>query len=94
MISAARSELGRYLRTETVGGSILLIAAAVAVLWANSPLSDAYTTLRDWQIGPSAMHLNLSLGTWAQDGLLAIFFFVAGLELKRELVVGELADRK
>lgn len=94
MISAARSELGRYLRTETVGGSILLIAAAVAVLWANSPLSDAYTTLRDWQIGPSAIHLNLSLGTWAQDGLLAIFFFVAGLELKRELVVGELADRK
>ncbi|NKS80668.1 Na+/H+ antiporter NhaA [Rhodococcus hoagii] len=94
MISAARSELGRYLRTETVGGSILLIAAAVAVLWANSPLSDAYTTLRDWQIGPSAIHLDLSLGTWAQDGLLAIFFFVAGLELKRELVVGELADRK
>ena len=94
MISAARSELARYLRTETVGGSILLIAAAVAVLWANSPLSDAYTSLRDWQVGPSALHLNLTLGTWAQDGLLAVFFFVAGLELKRELVVGELADRK
>ncbi|PTR22153.1 sodium/proton antiporter (NhaA family) [Rhodococcus sp. OK519] len=94
MISAARSELGRYLRTETVGGSILLIAAAVALVWANSPLSDAYFDLRDWQIGPSALHLNLSVGTWAQDGLLAIFFFVAGLELKRELVVGELADRK
>lgn len=94
MISAARSELARYLRTETVGGSILLIAAAVAVLWANSPFADAYTALRDWQVGPSALHLNLSLGTWAQDGLLAVFFFVAGLELKRELVVGELADRK
>ncbi|MGF7123121.1 Na+/H+ antiporter NhaA [Rhodococcus sp. AG1013] len=94
MISAARSELARYLRTETVGGSILLIAAALAVLWANSPFADAYTSLRDWQIGPAAIHLNLSLGTWAQDGLLAIFFFVAGLELKRELVVGELADRK
>jgi len=94
LISAARSELARYLRTETVGGSILLIAAAVAVLWANSPLSDAYTALRDWQVGPSALHLDLTLGTWAQDGLLAVFFFVAGLELKRELVVGELADRK
>ncbi|MDH6284389.1 Na+/H+ antiporter NhaA [Prescottella agglutinans] len=94
MIVAARSELARYLRTETVGGSILLIAAAVAVLWANSPFVDAYTALRDWAVGPSALHLHLTLGTWAQDGLLAIFFFVAGLELKRELVVGELADRK
>ncbi|QCQ93475.1 Na+/H+ antiporter NhaA [Rhodococcus sp. SGAir0479] len=94
MISAARSELARYLRIETVGGSILLIAAALAVLWANSPLSGAYESLRDRQIGPSAIHLDLTLGTWAQDGLLAIFFFVAGLELKRELVVGELADRK
>ncbi|WP_305093673.1 Na+/H+ antiporter NhaA [Prescottella sp. R16] len=94
MTTAARTDLGRYLRTETVGGSILLIAAAVAVIWANSPFSDAYTALRDWQIGPSALHLNLSLGTWAQDGLLAVFFFVAGIELKRELVIGELADRK
>lgn len=94
MISQVRSELSRYLRTETVGGSILLIAAAVALLWANSAWSDAYFSLRDFQVGPSALHLNLSLGTWAQDALLAVFFFVAGLELKRELVVGELSDRK
>lgn len=94
MITQVRSELSRYLRTETVGGSILLIAAAVAVLWANSAWSDAYFSLRDFQVGPSALHLNLSLGTWAQDALLAVFFFVAGLELKRELVVGELSDRK
>lgn len=94
MTAPLRSELSRYLRTETVGGTILLVAAAVAIVWANSPMSDAYVALRDWQIGPSALHLDLTLGTWAQDGLLAVFFFVAGLELKRELVVGELADRK
>jgi NhaA family Na+:H+ antiporter len=94
VISTLRSELSRYLRTETVGGSILLIAAAVALIWVNSPFGESYIALRDFQIGPSALHLDLSLGTWAQDGLLAVFFFVAGLELKRELVVGELADRK
>ncbi|RZL74383.1 MAG: Na+/H+ antiporter NhaA [Rhodococcus sp. (in: high G+C Gram-positive bacteria)] len=94
MTQPLRSELSRYLRTETVGGSILLVAAAVALIWANSPVSDSYFALRDWEIGPTALHLNLTVGTWAQDGLLAVFFFVAGLELKRELVVGELADRK
>ncbi|GAA4481635.1 Na+/H+ antiporter NhaA [Rhodococcus olei] len=94
MIQQLRSELSRYLRTETVGGSILLVAAAIALIWANSPWSGAYTTLSDHVIGPSALHLNLSVADWVQDGLLAIFFFVAGLELKRELVVGELADRR
>ncbi|MEV0947368.1 Na+/H+ antiporter NhaA [Rhodococcus sp. NPDC049939] len=89
-----RSELSRYLRTETIGGSILLVAAAAALVWANSPFSESYFALRDWQIGPEALHLDLSIGTWAQDGLLAVFFFVAGMELKRELVVGELADRQ
>lgn len=94
MIQTLRSELSRYLRTETVGGSILLAAAAIALIWANSPWADAYTGLRDFQLGPSALHLHLTVGAWVQDGLLAVFFFVAGLELKRELVVGELSDRK
>ncbi len=94
MIQPLRSELTRYLRTETVGGAILLVAAAVAVIWANSPVAASYAAVRDFAIGPSAIHLDLSIGSWAQDGLLAVFFFVAGLELKRELVVGELADRK
>ena len=88
------TSLARFLRTETVGGSLLLLAAALALIWVNSPLGDSYTALRDFQIGPESLHLHLSLGTWAKDGLLAVFFFVAGLELKRELVVGELADRK
>lgn len=94
MTAPRSSELARYLRTETVGGTLLLAAAAIALIWVNSPWADSYTGLRDLQIGPEALHLDLTIGTWAQDGLLAVFFFVAGLELKRELVVGELADRR
>lgn len=88
------TELARYLRTETVGGAALLLAAAIALVWVNSPVGGSYEALRDFAVGPSALHLNLTVGTWAQDGLLAVFFFVAGIEVKRELVVGELSDRK
>ena len=87
-------EFARFLRTETVGGTLLLIATAVALVWANSPLRDIYTAVRDYRFGPTALHLDLTVGTWTSDGLLAVFFFVAGLELKRELVLGELSDRK
>lgn len=79
-----------FLRTETIGGMILLGATAAALVVANSPLGDAYVALRDTEIGPAALHLHLSVGEWATDGLLTLFFVVAGLELKRELVVGEL----
>ncbi|MBF6160257.1 Na+/H+ antiporter NhaA [Nocardia cyriacigeorgica] len=94
MITAARSELSRYLRTETVGGSLLLAAAAVALLWVNSPWGASYETMTDAVLAIPPLHLELTLADWTKDGLLAVFFFVAGLELKRELVVGELADRK
>jgi NhaA family Na+:H+ antiporter len=87
------SFVARLLRTETVGGAILLVAALVAIAWANSPWRDAYSTLRDSRVGPASMHLDLSLGTWAADGLLALFFLVAGIELKREFVAGDLSDR-
>lgn len=80
------------LRKETVGGILLLIGALAALIWANTPWSGAYHSLRDMTVGPSALHLDLSLGTWAADGLLAIFFFVVGLELKREFVAGDLRD--
>ncbi|MEV6873631.1 Na+/H+ antiporter NhaA [Amycolatopsis sp. NPDC051128] len=93
-MSRPLSEFARYLRTETTGGIILLAATAVALLWANSPLRDGYYALRDFRLGPEFLHLNLSVGDWAKDGLLALFFFVAGLELKRELVVGELSRLK
>ncbi|WP_027946638.1 Na+/H+ antiporter NhaA [Amycolatopsis taiwanensis] len=87
-------EFTRFLRNETTGGTILLAATAIALLWANSPLSESYFAVRDFQFGPEQLHLRLSIGDWAKDGLLALFFFVAGLELKRELVVGELSRRK
>ncbi|RSM66849.1 Na+/H+ antiporter NhaA [Amycolatopsis sp. WAC 01376] len=90
----AVAEFARYLRTETTGGLILLGATAIALLWANSPIDDLYRAIRDFRLGPEFLHLNLTIGDWAKDGLLALFFFVAGLELKRELVVGELSRFK
>src|SRR6478735_12298989 len=84
--------LAEILRMETVGGVLLLIAAAAAILWANSPWSDVYHAVSDFQIGPHSLHLRLSVAEWAADGLLAIFFFVVGLELKREFVAGDLRD--
>ncbi len=89
-----KAEFARYLRTETTGGIVLLIGTAIALIWVNSAFGDAYIALRDTKIGPDFLHLNLSVGTWAKDGLLALFFFVVGLELKRELVVGELSNVK
>jgi NhaA family Na+:H+ antiporter len=93
LLSASeRARLAEVLREETIGGALLVTAAVVALVWANSPWGDAYETLRDTRVGPSALHLDLTLGTWAADGLLAIFFFVAGLELKREFVAGDLRE--
>jgi NhaA family Na+:H+ antiporter len=86
------SRLADVLRRETVGGILLGLAALAALIWINSPWGDAYTSVRDTAVGPGALHLHLTLGTWAADGLLAIFFFVAGLELKREFVAGDLRD--
>ncbi len=80
-----------YLRDETVGGLLLIVAAIIALVWANSPWGDAYTSLVDLRVGPESLGLNLSLGVWAADALLAVFFFVVGLELKHELVVGSLS---
>lgn len=86
------ARINALLRRETVGGALLLGATVVALVWANSPWAEAYHRFRELSFGPAALHLDLSLGTWAGDGLLAIFFFVAGLELKREFVAGDLRD--
>jgi NhaA family Na+:H+ antiporter len=80
------------LRKETVGGVLLLAGTVLALVWANSPWSATYEALRDTVVGPAELHLDLTLGEWAADGLLAVFFFVAGLELKREFVAGDLRD--
>lgn len=72
------------LRTEAIGGGIMLGAALVALVWANTPVSGAYTAMRSAVVGP------LTLEQWASDGLLTVFFLVAGIELRREFVSGEL----
>ena len=92
ILRAQPARLGVALRRETVGGALLLLAAVLALGWANSPWAQAYAGLRDARVGPAWLELHLSLGTWAADGLLAVFFFVAGLELKRELVTGDLRE--
>lgn len=78
------------LRAEKTGGALLLVGAVVALIWASSPWRESYEAMRTTVVGPSALHLDLSLEHWATDGLLTIFFFVVGLELKREMVAGEL----
>ncbi|MCX4235814.1 Na+/H+ antiporter NhaA [Streptomyces sp. NPDC020707] len=87
-----RTFVADALRTETVGGVLLLIAAVAALIWANTPLRESYESVRDFHLGPAALGLDLSVEHWAADGLLAVFFFVAGIELKRELVAGDLRD--
>lgn len=82
--------LRTWVSRETTGGILLLGAALVAVLFANSPWREGYTRLSESRLGPAALHLDLTLAHWASDGLLAVFFFVVGLELKRELVTGSL----
>ncbi|MEW2396371.1 Na+/H+ antiporter NhaA [Streptomyces sp. NPDC046862] len=90
-----RNFVADALRTETVGGVLLLAAAVTALIWANVPaLHDSYESVRDFHLGPGAVGLHLSIEHWAADGLLAVFFFVAGIELKRELVAGDLRDPK
>ncbi|MER5432906.1 Na+/H+ antiporter NhaA [Streptomyces sp. NPDC002588] len=102
--AAARKVFGRLslpertfvadaLRTETVGGVLLLVAAVAALIWANVPaLRDSYESVSHFRLGPGSLGLHLSVEHWAADGLLAVFFFVAGIELKRELVAGDLRD--
>lgn len=85
--------VGRFLEVEAAGGVLLLIATAVALVWANSPWSAGYdqlwSTAATVDVGP--IYLSGDLRHWVNDGLMAVFFFVVGLEIKRELVDGRLA---
>jgi Na+:H+ antiporter, NhaA family len=89
----SRSRIRKLLQNETYSGALLLVAATAAMIIANSPWSEWYFSLSNTVIGPEAIHLDLKISTWAADGLLAIFFFVAGMELKYELVSGSLSNR-
>ena len=83
-----------FFKTEAAGGIVLMAAAVVALVWANSPFAGAYTDL--WAtyvtVGAGAFEISKPLLLWVNDGLMAIFFFVVGLEIKREVLTGELAE--
>jgi Na+:H+ antiporter, NhaA family len=86
----------RFFRTETIGGIILLVSGLAALLVANSPLAGAYT--RFWEtpvmVRVADHGFSLNLHAWINDGLMAVFFLLVGLEIKRELLAGELSSRK
>jgi NhaA family Na+:H+ antiporter len=88
--------VARFLSVEAAGGLVLVVAAVAALAWANSPWQASYTsfwaTPLEVHIGPFVFEENL--GHWVNDALMAIFFFVVGLEIKREVVTGELRDRR
>jgi len=85
-----------FISKSTTGGIVLFIAAVIAIFFANSPWAEAYSHIWHHEIGVSfgTYELKMSLHHWINDGLMAIFFFVVGLELKRELTNGELASPK
>ncbi len=85
-----------FLKKESASGILLMGAAFLAIIVANSPLSGLYATLLDTpvEIKIGALHIAKPLILWINDGLMAIFFFLIGLELKRELLEGELSDPK
>jgi NhaA family Na+:H+ antiporter len=93
---AITSPLRAFLHAESAGGVVLVVAAVVALVWANSPAADGYSQF--WQqkltLGGGPATVSHDLRHWVNDALMALFFFVIGLEIKRELVVGELRDRR
>ncbi|MFZ2323478.1 MAG: Na+/H+ antiporter NhaA [Ignavibacteriaceae bacterium] len=90
------SPLQQFLHAEASGGILLIIFTIVALVWANSPLAETYHNLwhTNLSIDIGGLGLNYSLHHWINDGLMVIFFFVVGLEIKRELLVGELSSVK
>ncbi|HKY15538.1 MAG TPA: Na+/H+ antiporter NhaA [Microthrixaceae bacterium] len=83
-----------FLSTEIAGGIVLIVAAVLALVWANSSWSESYETFLHTSLvlDVGSFHLSMDLQHFVNDGLMALFFFVVGLEIKRELVEGELRD--
>ena len=92
-VSAARP-FQEFARTGALGGVVLLVLTAVALAWANSPWRDAYFHLWEarFTVGFAFAPLTENIHHWINDGLMAVFFLLAGLEIKRELLVGELSS--
>ncbi|HVZ59952.1 MAG TPA: Na+/H+ antiporter NhaA, partial [Terriglobales bacterium] len=86
------SLIAEFLRLEAAAGFLLMAAAALALVFANSPLAPVYRAVLSAAIGPPAARLSLLL--WINDGLMAIFFLLVGLEIKRELLAGQLSSGK
>lgn len=86
-----RRWIARFLESESSSGALIVIAALIGFASANSPLSTLYESLRTMRIGVEPLHLDLTIAEWAADALLALFFFVVGIELKHELQHGSLA---
>jgi Na+/H+ antiporter NhaA len=88
--------LRSFLDTESGSAGLLLAATVLALLWANSPWADVYEAVLNTEVAVRVgnQQLSLDLGHWISDGLMALFFFVVGLELRRELSVGELTNRR
>lgn len=88
--------LQEFLATETAGGALLLVAAAVALFWVNAPFGGTYGDFWGTRVAIDLgiVDLDETLGAWVNDALMAVFFFVVGLEIKREVLVGELAARR
>jgi NhaA family Na+:H+ antiporter len=88
--------LARFFRVEASGGILLLAATVVALVWANSPWQASYADVWETEVvlRVGSHELAETLRDWVNDGLMAVFFFVVGLEIKRELVTGDLSDRR
>ncbi len=93
---AILSPFQKFINIESLSGLLLLGATILALIWANSPWSESYQTLWNYKIGftSDSFELNKPLILWINDGLMAIFFFLIGLEIKRELMIGELNTMK
>ncbi len=91
-----RSPLQRFVATENSGAILLVLATMIALVWANSPWAAGYDALWSIELGVSLGELQLthSLRDWVNEGLMAVFFFVAGLEIRREFDMGELRERR
>lgn len=90
------SPLRDFLRSESAGGALLVVATVVALFWANSPWSAAYHALWDtnFSLALGRYDFTMDIGHWINDALMTIFFFVVGLEIKRETTHGHLASRE
>ena len=96
MKNQLESYISRFFRLESAGGIVMMLAAIAALICANSPLRAYYGLLLDTPVAVMIGEFVVAkpLLMWINDGLMAVFFFLVGLELKRELIEGELSEKR